>query len=167
MSEACELAIDNVKLNHVEERVTVLCGDLFEPVKRMKFDVIVDDVSGVAEEVARISSWFPPEVPLGGPDGADLTIAMLEQSQEHLNDGGHLFFPVLSLSNSAKIVSTARKIYGDRLKRVASKLVPFNHELKDHFDALVRLRDLGLIGFKEIRSRRFWSLEIYRADMPE
>ena len=46
MSEACELAIENVKLNRVAERVTVLCGDLFEPVKRMKFDIIVDDVRG-------------------------------------------------------------------------------------------------------------------------
>jgi len=165
MPEACALATKNVRLNHVEKKVTVLDGDLFEPVKQMKFDIIVDDVSGVAEEVARLSSWFPPEVPLGGPDGADLTIRMLEQSKQHLNDDGHLFFPVLSLSNSTKIISTAREIYGDRLKRVASKLIPFNHELKDNFPALLRLRDLGIIGFEQVRSRLFWSLEIYRADM--
>jgi len=165
MPQASALAAKNVRLNHVQQKITVLNGDLFEPVRRMKFDIIVDDVSGVAEEVARLSSWFPPEVPLGGPDGADLTIRMLEQSKQHLNEDGHLFFPVLSLSNSAKIISTARDIFGDRLKRVASKLVPFNHELKDNYEALVRLRDRGMIGFEQVRSRLFWSLEIYRADM--
>lgn len=165
MPQACELAIKNVKLNCVEEKVTVLNGDLFEPVRHMKFDIIVDDMSGVAEEVAKLSSWFPPEVPLGGPDGAELTIRMLEKSKQHLNDGGHLFFPVLSLSNSARIISTAREVYGDRLKRVASKLVPFNHQLKENHEALVRLRDLGTISFEQIRSRLFWSLEIFRADM--
>ena len=165
MPRACELAIKNVELNHVEKIVTVLQGDLFEPVDQMRFDIIVDDVSGVAEEVARLSSWFPPEVPLGGPDGAELTIAMLEKSRQHLSEGGQLFFPVLSLSNSTRILSVAREIYGDQLQRVASKLVPFNHELKDNYDALVRLRDRGMIGFEQIRSRLFWSLEIYRAEL--
>ena len=64
MSKACKLAIKNVNLNHVEEKVTVLCGDLFEPIRQMKFDIIVDDVSGVAEEVAKISS-----VPTGSAIG--------------------------------------------------------------------------------------------------
>ena len=164
MPQACDLAITNAKLNDVEQMVTVLCGDLFEPVNQMRFDIIVDDVSGVAEEVARMSTWFPPEVPLAGPDGADLTIAMLEESRQHLNSGGQLFFPVLSLSNSARIVSIAREIYGDRLNRVARKLIPFNHELKIHHEELTRLRDRGVIGFEQIRSRLFWSLEIYRAD---
>jgi len=46
MPRACELAISNVELNHVQKIVTVLQGDLFEPVNQMKFDIIVDDVSG-------------------------------------------------------------------------------------------------------------------------
>lgn len=164
MSRACELARRNASLNDVATRITVLEGNLFEPVQHLKFDLIVDDVSGVAEEVARMSSWFPPDVPLGGFDGTVLTIEMLNQSEQHLARGGRLFFPVLSLSNSAKIVSVAKDIYGDRLTRVASRLIPFNHELKSNLGHLLRLRDLGVIQFQQSRSRLLWSLDIYRAD---
>jgi methylase of polypeptide subunit release factors len=85
MPEACELARRNVHLNGVKDKVTVLQGDLFEPVSGQKFDLIVDDVSGVAEEVARISSWFPRAVPSGGADGTSHTIRMLTQSPKLLN----------------------------------------------------------------------------------
>lgn len=164
MPRACELARKNAVLNKVEAKITVLQGNLFEPVRDTKFDLIVDDVSGVAEEVARLSSWFHPDVPSGGFDGTNLTIQMLRQADLHLKPGGHLFFPVLSLSNSKKIVAVAREIFGERLTRVASKPVPFNQELKEHLDALLRLRNLGLIHFEQVRSRLFWSLDIYRAD---
>jgi len=167
MPRACEIAAKNTIINRVADRVTVVQGNLFEPVSNRKFDLIVDDVSGVAEEVARLSSWFPPEVPLGGADGTILTVEVLKNAERHLNPGGHLYFPVLSLSNAGKIVSVARGIFDDRLTRIASKQVPFNHELKEHLDALYRLRELGLIDFAQVRSRLCWSLEIFRADALE
>ncbi len=164
MHGACVLARNNARLNGVHDRIKVLQGNLFEPARDLRFDVIVDDVSGVADEVARLSSWFPPDVPLAGPDGSDLTIEMLRQSQRHLNPGGCLFFPVLSLSNAGRIVAEARQLYGQRLALVASKQVPFNHELKEHLESLQDLRDRGIIAFDQIRSRLFWTLDIYRAD---
>lgn len=164
MHDACALARSNARLNAVDDRISVRQGNLFEPVRELQFDVIVDDVSGVADEVARLSSWFPPGVPLAGPDGSDLTIEMLKHAQRHLNPGGCLFFPVLSLSNAARIVDVARQIYEGRLTCVASKHVPFNHELKEHLEALHDLRSRGLIAFNQVRSRLFWTLDIYRAD---
>lgn len=163
MPEACELAVKNAELNEVSERITVLRGDLFAPVEGLKFDVIVDDVSGVAEEVARLSSWFPPKVPTGGEDGTDLTVRMLNEALRYLNPGGHLIFPVLSLSRSSKITGAARGVFGDGLVRVASKVIPFNHELRDNLSALARLRESGVISYDQIRSRYFWTLDIYRA----
>jgi len=166
MAEACELTLRNAQRNAVADRIRVARGDLFEAFGGMRFDVVVDDVSGVAEEVAVVSSWFPPQVPLGGSDGTSLAIAMLRQSPQHLRAGGQLFFPVLSLSNGAKIVAAAREIYGDRLELVASRLIPFNQELKDNLGTLERLRDEGLITFEQVRSRLCWSLEVYRATAP-
>ena len=50
MPQASALAAKNVRLNHVQQKITVLNGDLFEPVRRMKFDIIVDDDGpGLAE----------------------------------------------------------------------------------------------------------------------
>jgi precorrin-6B methylase 2 len=166
MAEACDLTGRNAARNGVADRIRVARGDLFEAVGGLRFDVVVDDVSGVAEEVAVVSSWFPPQVPLGGSDGTSLAIAMLRQSPQHLRAGGQLFFPVLSLSNGAKIVAVAREIFGDRLELAASRLIPFNQELKDNLATLERLRDEGLITFEQVRSRLCWSLEVYRATAP-
>ena len=161
MAEACSLARKNAEANGVASKLTILRGDLFRPLGDMKFDVIVDDVSGVAESVARFSSWFPEGVPLGGVDGTTETIRMLRDAEAHLNPGGQLYFPVLSLSASAKIVEVAVGLFGSRLTRVASKLVPFNKELKDHLENLVEMRNLGLIRFDQIRTRLLWTLDIY------
>jgi len=166
MPEACELTRRNAAANGVATRVEVLRGDLFEAVGDRRFDVVVDDVSGVAEEVAIVSSWFPPAVPLGGSDGTSLTVEMLRQSPRHLAPGGALWFPVLSLSNAARIVAVATEIYGGNVELVAAKLIPFSPELKDNLATLRRLREAGLISFEQVRSRLCWTLEIYRATAP-
>jgi methylase of polypeptide subunit release factors len=163
MAEACELARENAALNGVSNRVTVALGDLFTPVTGTKFDLIVDDVSGVAEEVARFSSWFPWSVPTGGVDGTSHTLRMLRASPDFLKPGGYLLFPVLSLSRFKPVVEMAASIYGSGLRKVASKLVPFNAELKNHMVALRRLQEAGTVDFVQVRSRFFWTLDIYRA----
>lgn len=165
MPEACEVTRRNAAANGVAARIEVLRGDLFASVGDRRFDVIVDDVSGVAEEVAILSSWFPPSVPLGGSDGAALAVAMLRQSPRHLMPGGTLWFPVLSLSNAARIVAVANEVYRD-VELVAAKLIPFSPELRDNLATLTRLRDHGLISFEQVRSRLCWTLEIYRATAP-
>ena len=163
MPEACALAERNAALNGVSDRVKILQGDLFAPVADVKFDLIVDDVSGVADEVARFSSWFPSPVPSGGPDGTSHTVRMLRSSREFLRPGGYLLFPVLSLSRYRTVLETAANTYGTKLEKVASKLVPFNSELKTQVEALRRLQTAGLVEFLQIRSRFFWTLDIYRA----
>ncbi len=162
MSRACELARINVEINGVGDRVTVLQGDLFEPLRGKKFDLIVDDVSGVAAKVARLSRWFPDEVPLGGDDGSTLTVRMLKTVREYLVPGGELYFPVLSLSNRTHILSAAEAVFGERLQCIATKHVPFSPELKANLSTLIDLRERGLIQFDQVRSRCFWTLEIYR-----
>jgi len=164
MEQACELARRNAELNGVAAQVTVLQGDLFQPVADRQFDLIVDDVSGVAEDVARLSSWFPSEVPSGGFDGTRQTVRMVKSSPRHLKPNGYLLFPVLSLSKAAAIVSVARDAYGAGLQCVVTKRVPFNAQLKSNIDVLARLKESGVIDFDQVRSRHFWTLDIFRAE---
>jgi len=164
MEEACQLARRNAELNGVGAQITVLQGDLFEPVADRKFDVIVDDVSGVAEDVARLSSWFPSEVPSGGFDGTRQTVRMVKASPRYLKANGYLLFPVLSLSKADAILSAARDAYGAGLQRVATKRVPFNPQLKSNIDVLARLKQTGVIDFDQVRCRHFWTLDIFRAE---
>lgn len=163
MPRACELTARNAVLNGLADRITVLQGDLFEPVKGRVFDLIVDDVSGVAAKVARLSGWFPQQVPLGGADGSILTVKMLNVVRDYLAPRGSLFFPILSLSNRTRILSTAQSVFASALECVATKHVPFSPELRSHLSTLREMRERGLIHFEQIRSRCFWTLEIYKA----
>jgi len=165
MAKACQVTLKNLELNGVAEKVDVRQGDLFKPLKGLKFDIIVDDVSGMAEEVSRISPWYPKPIPVGGMDGTVPTVRMLRESPVYLNDGGYLLFPLISLARSEKILNTAREVYGDKVSHVASKMIPFCKELLKNKELLFRLKSNGVIHFIKKRSRYFWNLSIYRADV--
>lgn len=163
MLKACKLTQRNVQANGLHDRIAVASGDLFDAIGDERFDLIVDDVSGVAEDVARQSSWFPAGVPLGGADGADLTVRVLQDAKCHLTPTGVLFFPVLSLSNTKRILASAHRSFGDKVERVATKLVPFSLELASGMETLIKLKRSGLIDFEKVRGRWLWRLDIYRA----
>jgi len=165
MPEACEAVERNAVINGVAEKVTSLYGNLFEPLNGKRFDVIIDDVSGMAEEVSRISPWYPKSIPTGGEDGTGPTINMLENVSNHLNKNGFLIFPTISLTRIEKIISTAQKIFGEKLYKVTTKHVPFCEELLNNIDLLNRLKEDGLISFIQQRSRYLWVLSIYRGEL--
>ncbi len=161
MAEACAYARRNAELNGVADRVTVVQSNLFESVPGVKFDVIIDDVSGMSEEVSRISPWYPQEIPSGGVDGTDPTIDMLEQAREHLTENGRLYFPVISLSAWKKSLAKAHDIFGNGVELISEKLIPFCDEFKQALPALEKLKHRGLIDYEPKRSRYLWWLRIY------
>lgn len=162
---AAALARENCKINGVEDKVTVLCGDLFEPVKGLKFDTIINDVSGIANEAARISPWYPPDVPAGGDDGTEVVTRMFDQSMEYLTETGELFFATSSLSNAAKIVDHAKQCYANAVEHLASYKIPFCPELKAAVNQLSKLQEEGKVTFEQKRSRLLWTLDIYLANL--
>ena len=85
--------------------VRLLSSCLFDPWAGEKFDYIIDDISGVAERIAEISPWFKETACESGEDGTKLVIEAIEKSPTHLNVDGKFFFPILSLSNSERILS--------------------------------------------------------------
>lgn len=165
MEEAPKLAAENIKLNGLEDTVTAMQSNLYEKLKGEKFDVIVDDVSGMAEEVARMSSWYPDSIPSGGYDGTQPSIDMLEGAPEHLNKDGYLIFPVITLAKADKIIDKAKEIFGDKLEHLDSKLIPLQDELKVYAERLRELKEEGIIDFIEKRSRMLWTLHIYKATL--
>jgi release factor glutamine methyltransferase len=163
MPEACDYARANAELNGVADRVRVMQGSLFEPVAGQRFDLIIDDVSGMAESVSRISPWYPETIPSGGPDGTQLTIDMLSRARDYLKEKGQLYFPVLSLADSQKILQTARAIFQNQIEFVTDKWIPFCEEFKARLPDMESLREEGLIDYVSKRSRHLWHLEIFRA----
>lgn len=163
MPEACALTTRNARLNQVEDRVDVHCGYALRKLGRDRFDVIISDISGMAEETARLSPWYPNPIPTGGPGGADLAVEVIDTAKNHLSPGGRLVFPILSLSQAPLIEARARQVFGDCLTRLFEKYIPFHRSLYQHVDTLAAQKRAGLIDYIERGSRLCWKLELFQA----
>ncbi len=98
-SEALAAAAVNVEKHSVEDRVTLLQGDLFDPVvpalNGSRFDLIVSNPPYVSDvEYARldrnIREYEPAGALLGGADGLDVYRRIAEQAPEAISPGGAL-----------------------------------------------------------------------------
>ena len=162
MPEACRMAELNAKRNRALN-ISIRCGSLFDTVRDEKFDIIVSDVSGIAEQAARNSPWYPACIPSGGPLGDELALAVVEGSRHHLKSRGRFIFPVLSLARQNRILSLARTYYGEQLTLLFEKDYPLPRPLSEKPDLIRELSDAGIISVKPRGSRLLWTLQIYQA----
>lgn len=137
-------------------------GSLFEPWAGCTFDTIVDDVSGVAEEIAQLSPWFEGVPCDSGRDGTNLICEVLKQAPSHLNPGGRLFFPVLSLSDEIRILLHARH-YFSNVKLLKEQFWFLPPELDEHLDLVKKLNADGLIRVESRFGKPVWFTKIYEA----
>ena len=163
MPQACALVTANARRNGVADRLTATPGDLFETVGTRRYDLIISDVSGVVDEVARLSPWYPDSIPTGGHDGADVIVRLIHEAPDHLRPGGTLYFATGTISNIKRTLEAARETFGDKVELVEQVEVPFHPNFNDNMTAMTRMRDEGLIDFTVRRSRHLWQLLIYRA----
>ena len=141
-------------------------GSLFNPWVDERFDIIVDDVSGISEDVARVSPWFPEGVECQtGKDGTALTVSVLQRAPRHLNRGGMLIFPVLSLSREERILDEAH-IYFSQVSLVGEQVWFIPEEMLRHFDIIKPLLDQGLIRLEQKFGSWLWTTKIYKAMSP-
>ena len=93
-SDALDVARINLKDHDLESRVALHQGDLFTPLGKKKFDLIISNPPYVAEaEVAAFPGEYahePTMAHLGGRDGLDITRRILAEAPRHLNKGGGL-----------------------------------------------------------------------------
>ena len=136
------------------------CGSLFEPWQGMRFNYIVDDVSGIAEELAKVSPWFEGVSCESGEDGADLVCKVIQQAPKYLNPLGKLFFPIVSLSNSRRIRTAAVNMF-ENLKLIGTQDFPLPKEMYKHLDLMKKLKDKGFIDYKEKFGMVLFKTEVY------
>lgn len=161
-------AVNSLIKNAGDHNVEVVgkSGSLFKPWRGDKFDCIVDDISGVAEEVAKASPWFNNVPCQSGIDGTDLIIKVLQQAPDYLMPGGVCFFPVLSLSNTKKILDMANRKF-KHVKRLCRKEWPLPKEMYQHMDMLDRLKSEGHIQIINKFGMVLWYTDIYAASNDE
>jgi ribosomal protein L3 glutamine methyltransferase len=95
---ALEVAAVNVATHDLEARVTLLQGDLFEPIADATYDLILANPPYVAAKaVAALPPEFAHEPRLalsGGADGMEIVRRILAEAGRHLNDDGGLLCEV-------------------------------------------------------------------------
>ena len=77
-------------------------GDGFTPWVGQKFDLIINDIAGIADEIAIASDWYKGVPFNAGADGLMNTRKVLSELHSYLNPNGVFVAPVISLSNVAE-----------------------------------------------------------------
>jgi methylase of polypeptide subunit release factors len=159
--EAVRLARQNAA--DLQLAIDCRCGSLFEPWAGMKFDLIVDDVAGMSEPIARHSRWYPPHIHSdAGEDGARWIVRILSQAPEYLTPHGQIFFPVLTFSNESRILDAARDHFA-RVEAITEQWYPIGSDLLPHMDLIEDLMAKGHVEIRKKGSRWLWATRIYRA----
>ena len=164
-SDLSAAAVRLARHNAHRQGVVVDCqrGSLFEPWAGQRFDLIMDDVAGVAEPLARMSGWYPPPVPSGaGRDGTRWILEVIDQAGEHLTPHGQFVFPVLTLSREAPVVERARARFAS-VELVDEQWYPLTDELLEHPAVVDELVADGSIYVEKRGSRLCWATRVYAA----
>ena len=160
--ETVEIATANAAAHGVADRVVFAQGDMFGPLDpTIEADVVIGDVSGIPDEIATASGWFPSGL-AGGPTGAELPMRMIEESKRLLKKGGSLFLPTGSLQDETSILDRAKSVFGS-MKQLTERNIPLPSSLAEDPAVLKMLKD-KVIALKQRGSRFQWTARVWQID---
>jgi len=108
---ATKLTKKNLKLNKINpKKYQIIKSNQFQNLTNKKFDIIINDVSGISSKIAKMTNWFKNVPCNSGIDGTKLTVPILTNSVGHLNNNGFFIFPIISFSNEKKIIKLIKKL---------------------------------------------------------
>jgi methylase of polypeptide subunit release factors len=163
--EGVMIARQNADRLRLSDVVSIHEGSLFEPLDGVRAHVVIGDVSGIPDEIAQISGWFPGGYS-GGPTGAEVPMAMLEQVADHLAPGGRLYLPTASLQDERAVLRTARRIFGEgRMRQLRERLLPLPGKIADSA-VIRRLKESGVVNLIRRGSRQLWRLRVWEVESP-
>jgi methylase of polypeptide subunit release factors len=160
--ETVEIASANAAAHGVADKVQFAQGDMFEPLNPdLEADVVIGDVSGIPDEIATVTGWFPSGLS-GGPTGAELPMRMIEESKRLLKKGGRLFLPTGSLQDEYSILDRARSVFGS-MRQLTERNIPLPSALAED-PAVLRMLKEKVIALKQRGSRFQWTARIWELE---
>ncbi|MGD2061804.1 MAG: 50S ribosomal protein L11 methyltransferase [Acidimicrobiia bacterium] len=160
--ETVEIATANAEAHGVADRVQFAQGDMFEPLDpQLEADVVIGDVSGIPDQIANASGWFPSGL-AGGPTGAELPMRMIEESKRLLRKGGRLFLPTGSLQDENSILDRAKAVFGS-MRQLAERHIPLPTSLAED-PAVVAMLKEKVIALRQRGSRFLWTARIWEIE---
>lgn len=158
-AETVEVASSNAEAHGVGDVTEFSEGDMFEPLDpEIEADVVIGDISGIPDDIASASGWFPSGL-YGGPTGAELPMRMIEESKRRLRNGGKLFLPTGSLQDEKSILDRAKEVYGS-MKQLAERNIPLPSVLAED-PAVLRMLKEKVIALTRKGSRFQWTARIW------
>lgn len=163
--EGASCARENATRLDMERIVHIHEGSLFEPLDGLRANVVIGDVSGIPDELAQITGWFPGGYS-GGPTGAEVPMAMLEQAADHLAPGGRLYLPTASIQDEGAVIRTAKRIFGEgRMRELRERLLPLPQKIAES-NVVRRLKESGMVNLIRRGSRQLWRLRVWEVQSP-
>ncbi|MGH2819944.1 MAG: methyltransferase domain-containing protein [Actinomycetota bacterium] len=156
--ESIEIARRNAERLGHSEVTEFRQGNMLDPVKGEAADVIIGDISGIPDDVAELTGWFP-----GGPTGAELPVAMLESVGDTLKRGGHLYLPTGTIQAEETVLDAARRIFGSRMEVILEREFPLA-SIVARSSTVMDLVSKGVVGLRQRGSRLLWRLQIWRCE---
>lgn len=157
-----EIASANAAAHGVADRVEFAQGDMFDPLDPdVEADVVIGDVSGIPDDIAAASGWFPSGLS-GGPTGAELPMRMIEESKRLLREGGKLLLPTGSLQDEKTILDRAKAVFGS-MKQLTERNIPLPTALAEDPAVLRALKD-KVIALRQRGSRFQWTARVWQIE---
>ncbi len=160
--ETVEVGVANAASHGVNDKITFVEGDMFDALDQdIEADVVIGDVSGIPDEIARASGWFPSGLS-GGPTGAELPMRMIEESKRILRKGGKLFLPTGSLQDETSILNRARAVFSS-MRQLTERNIPLPSSLAED-PAVIRMLKDRVISLTQRGSRFQWTARVWEIE---
>jgi methylase of polypeptide subunit release factors len=158
-SKTVAIATANASAQGVSDRTAFYEGDMFGPIPDgVEADVVIGDVSGIPDDLATVSGWFPSGLS-GGPSGAELPMRMLDEAKRILRRGGKLLLPTGTLQDENSILDKARSLFGS-IRQLSERSIPLPSSLAEQPAVLGLLRE-KVIQLTERGSRLLWTARVW------
>lgn len=173
VAEHVKFASMNVSKYGLEDRVHISEGNIFSTpegiLDGMKADIIIGDVSGIADKAARALGWYPENVPTGGEDGTDVVTALLESAPKYLTGEGVLYFAIsIGLSDHQKVIDVANKQFNSVIPlRDTPLFFPFSEDDVKALKDVYKDHHPDYIKIIEQRGRHGWQGQMFKVSSPK
>ena len=134
------LSIKHAKKKKKYDKIRFKIGDLLKPWKKEKFDIIISDVSSLAQHVCNKSPWYKGVKTNCGTNGLKNVEKIIHNIEKNLKNNGVFIIPLISLSdtkNLKKMIKLKFKIF-EETKKVFWPIPKFFKENIVLFDKLLK-----------------------------
>jgi len=114
---------ENAELNNVRSKMTFVQGDLFTPLNKAQFDVILFNAPYLPANEREADSWIG-RAWAGGATGRVLIDRFIPDAAKHLKPAGHILLMQSTLSLADKTLTKFEE-YGLKANVIAAVALPF------------------------------------------